>query len=40
MKANEVDKDGFIKASASIYEDFGKEVAGAAELVRLIQSLR
>ena len=40
MKANEVDKDGFIKASASIYEDFGKEVAGGAELVRLIQSLR
>jgi len=40
MKANEVDKDGFIKASASIYEDFGKEVAGGTELVKLIQSLR
>jgi TRAP-type transport system periplasmic protein len=40
MKANEVDKDAFIKASASVYEDFGKEVAGGAELVKLIQSLR
>jgi tripartite ATP-independent transporter DctP family solute receptor len=40
MKANEVDKDSFIKASASIYEEFGKEVAGGADLVKLIQSLR
>jgi len=40
MKANEVDKDAFIKASASIYEDFGKEVGGGVELVKLIQSLR
>src|SRR3990167_2268438 len=40
MRANEVDKDTFIKASAAIYEDFGKEVAGGAELVKLIQSLR
>lgn len=40
MKANEVDKDTFIKASATIYEDFGKEVGGGAELVKLIQSLR
>ena len=40
MKANEVDKDAFIKASASIYEEFGKEVAGGANLVKLIQSLR
>ena len=40
MKANEVDKDSFIKASATIYEDFGKEVPGAADLVKLIQSLR
>jgi tripartite ATP-independent transporter DctP family solute receptor len=40
MKANEVDKNAFIKASAPIYEDFGKEVAGGAELVKLIQSLR
>jgi len=40
MKANEVDKDAFIKASAAIYEEFGKEVSGGAELVKLIQSLR
>ena len=40
MKPNEVDKDAFIKASVSIYEDFGKEVAGGADLVKLIQSLR
>ena len=40
MKANEVDKDAFIKASAAIYEEFGKEVAGGTDLVKLIQSLR
>ncbi len=40
MKANEVDKDAFIKASAMIYDDFGKEVSGGSELVRTIQSLR
>jgi TRAP-type transport system periplasmic protein len=40
MKANEVDKESFIKASAAIYDDFGKEVPGATELVKLIQSLR
>lgn len=40
MKANDVDKNAFIKASAPIYEEFGKEVAGGGELVKLIQSLR
>lgn len=40
MKANEVDKDAFIKASASVYEEFGKEVPGGTDLVKLIQSLR
>jgi len=40
MKANEVDKDAFIKASTAIYEEFGKEVPGGAELVKLIQSMR
>jgi tripartite ATP-independent transporter DctP family solute receptor len=40
MKANEVDKDAFIKASRAIYDDFGKEVPGGAELVKLAQSLR
>jgi tripartite ATP-independent transporter DctP family solute receptor len=40
MKANEVDKDAFIKGSAAIYEEFGKDVAGGADLIKLIQSLR
>jgi tripartite ATP-independent transporter DctP family solute receptor len=40
MKPNEVDKDAFIKASVAIYEDFGKEVSGGTDLVKLIQSLR
>jgi TRAP-type transport system periplasmic protein len=33
MQVNEVDKDAFIKASGSIYEEFGKEVAGAKEAI-------
>jgi len=33
MQVNEVDKDAFIKASAGIYEEFGKEVAGAKEAI-------
>lgn len=33
MQVNDVDKDAFIKASAGIYEDFGKEVAGAKPLI-------
>jgi tripartite ATP-independent transporter DctP family solute receptor len=33
MQVNEVDKNAFIKASAGIYEDFGKEVAGAKPMV-------
>ena len=40
MKANEVDKDAFIKASKPIYDEFGKEVAGGADLIKLVQSLR
>lgn len=40
MIANEVDKDAFIKASRAIYDDFGKEVPGGADLVKLVQSLR
>ena len=40
MKANEVDKEVFIKASAAIYEEFGAQVAGATELIKLFQSLR
>lgn len=33
MQVNEVDKDAFIKASAGIYEDFGKDIAGAKPLI-------
>ncbi len=33
MQVNDVDKDAFIKASAAIYEEFGKEVPGAKELI-------
>ena len=33
IKVNEVDKDAFIKASKSIYEEFGKEVPGAQQLI-------
>jgi TRAP-type transport system periplasmic protein len=40
MKANEVDKDAFIKGSVTIYDEFGKEVSGGTELIKLIQSLR
>jgi len=40
MSVNEPNKDAFIKASAGVYEEFGKQIAGGAELVRLIQSLR
>src|ERR687892_553873 len=35
MKANEVDKDSFIKASKAIYDEFGKQVSGGTELVKL-----
>jgi tripartite ATP-independent transporter DctP family solute receptor len=40
MKANEVDKDAFIKASRAIYDEFGKEVSGGTDLIKLVQSLR
>jgi len=40
MKANDVDKDAFIKASRAIYDDFGKDVPGGSELIKLVQSLR
>jgi tripartite ATP-independent transporter DctP family solute receptor len=33
MQVNEVDKPAFVAASKNIYEDFGKEVAGAKELI-------
>jgi tripartite ATP-independent transporter DctP family solute receptor len=40
MKANEVDKEAFIKGSVAIYEQFGKEVPGGADLIKLVQTLR
>jgi len=33
MQVNDVDKDAFIAASKPIYEEFGKEVPGAKELI-------
>ena len=33
MQVNEVDKDAFIAASKAIYDEFGKEVAGAKEVI-------
>jgi TRAP-type transport system periplasmic protein len=40
MRSNEPDKEAFIKASTGVYEEFGKQVPGGAELVKVIQSLR
>ncbi|HEV8639749.1 MAG TPA: TRAP transporter substrate-binding protein [Methylomirabilota bacterium] len=40
IKVNEADKEAFIKASAPIYQEFGTEVAGGSDLIKLIQSLR
>jgi TRAP-type transport system periplasmic protein len=40
MKSNEPDKEAFIKASAGVYEEFGKQVPGGTELIKTIQSLR
>jgi tripartite ATP-independent transporter DctP family solute receptor len=40
MQMNEPDKEAFIKASAGVYAEFGKQVAGGADLIKLIQSLR
>src|SRR5678816_3265252 len=33
IQVNEVDKESFIAASRPIYEEFGKEVTGAKELI-------
>jgi tripartite ATP-independent transporter DctP family solute receptor len=40
MKANEVDKVAFINGSVAIYEEFGKQVPGGADLIKLVQTLR
>ena len=39
MEVNTADKKAFIAASDSIYAEFGKEVPGGADLVKLAQSL-
>ena len=39
IQVNEADKDAFIKASTSIYEDFGTQVQGGKELVDTAISL-
>jgi TRAP-type C4-dicarboxylate transport system substrate-binding protein len=33
MQVNDVDKDAFIAASKPIYDEFGKEVPGAKEVI-------
>jgi TRAP-type transport system periplasmic protein len=40
LKVNQVDKDAFVKASGSVYQDFGKEVPGGKELIDRILELR
>jgi tripartite ATP-independent transporter DctP family solute receptor len=40
LKVNEVNKDSFVEASAPIYQEFGKEVAGGKELIDRILELR
>ncbi|HEX9687147.1 MAG TPA: TRAP transporter substrate-binding protein, partial [Burkholderiales bacterium] len=40
MAVNEPDKESFIKASRAVYEEFGKQVAGGVELIKIVQSLR
>src|SRR5437867_48995 len=40
MQVNEVDQTAFVAASKSIYEEFGKEVSGAKELIDRAVALR
>lgn len=40
MAVNEPNKEAFIKASGEVYEEFGKQVSGGAQLIKTIQSLR
>jgi tripartite ATP-independent transporter DctP family solute receptor len=40
MKVNEVDKEAFIKGSAAVYQEFGKEIPGGSDLIKLVQSMR
>ncbi len=40
IEVNDVDREAFIRASAAVYEQFGREVRGGAALIRTIQTLR
>jgi tripartite ATP-independent transporter DctP family solute receptor len=40
MQVNDVDKDAFVAASKPIYEEYGKEVPGAKELIERATALR
>ena len=40
MQVNEVDQAAFVAASKSIFEEFGKEVPGAKELIDRSVALR
>jgi len=40
MIVTEPNKEAFIKASGEVYEEFGKQIAGGAQLIKTIQSLR
>jgi TRAP-type C4-dicarboxylate transport system substrate-binding protein len=40
MKANDVNKELFVRESAEIYDEFGREVPGGRDLIALIQGLR
>ncbi len=40
MQVNDVDKDAFVAASKTIYDEFGKEVPGAKELIDRAVALR
>ena len=39
MKVNQVNKESFIAASKSIYEEYGQEVPGSAALIQQAISL-
>jgi tripartite ATP-independent transporter DctP family solute receptor len=40
MTSNNPDKEAFIKASAGVYEEFGKQVPGGTDLIKTVQALR
>ena len=39
-EVEDVTQEAFIKASGEVYEEFGKQVPGGAQLIKIIQSLR